>query len=98
MASTIGFSGDFPLDTSISTTAKLTLAASADASATEAILSNSKFPDGAIQLGRISLTTDSGKVKVNQASVDGASVSFDIAASAQRGHGVYLKFAGARTI
>src|SRR5579862_3660176 len=95
MAEPAGFSKDFPLDGGIFTTAKLTLSASTDANATEAILANGKFPDGDVTLGHISFTTDTGKVSLKPAAVDGASVSFDLTASAQSGLGVYGKSADA---
>jgi hypothetical protein len=86
-----GFSKDFPLDTGIFTTAKLTLGASTDANAAQAILTNDRFPDGNIALGHISFTADTGSVSLSPSTVGGASVSFDIAASAQSGVGVYGK-------
>jgi hypothetical protein len=95
MAAVAGFSKDFPLDTGIFTTAKITIAGSTDAHALEAIATDNKFPDGNIELGHISFTADSGKVSLNPASVDGASVSFDISASARSGMGVYGKSADA---
>ena len=95
MAASDSFSKDFPLDTGIFTTAKLTLGASTDANAAQAILANDKFPDGNIELGHISFTADTGKVSLKPATVGGASVSFDITASAQSGMGVYGKSADA---
>ena len=90
-----GFSKEFALDAGIFTAAKLTLSASTDANATQAILSNDKFPDGNIDLGHISFTADTGKVSLKTEMVDGASVSFQIVASAQSGMGVYSKSADA---
>lgn len=87
------FSKDFAIDKSIFTTAKLTLGASTDANVVQAIVANDKFPEGNIQLGHISFTADTGTVPVKPAMVGGASVSFDIAASAHSGAGVYGKFA-----
>jgi len=95
MTATGDFAKDFPLDASIFSTAKLTLGASTDANAAQAILTNDKFPDGNIELGHISLTADTGTVSLKPESVGGASVSFDIAASAQSGVGVYDKSADA---
>jgi hypothetical protein len=95
MAAVAGFSRDFPLDVGIFTTAKLTLGASTDANATQAILANGTFPDGNIELGHISFTADTGSVTLKPEAVAGASVSFDIAASAQSGVGVYGKSANA---
>jgi hypothetical protein len=95
MAAVAGFSRDFPLDVGIFTTAKLTLGASTDANATQAILANGTFPDGNIELGHISFTADTGSVTLKPEAVAGASVSFDIAASAQSGVGVYGKSADA---
>src|SRR6266700_2305616 len=89
------FSKDFPLDVGIFSTAKLTLGGSTDANAVEAIIANDKFPDGNIELGHISLTADTGKVSLKPESVGGASVSFEIKASAQSGVGVYAKAADA---
>ena len=82
-------SHSFTLDAGIFTTTNLTLAASTDANALEAVATNSKFPDGDITLGHISLAVDTGQVSLNPASVGGASVSFDLSASAQSGIGVY---------
>lgn len=95
MAISNGFSKDFPLDAGIFTTAKLTLGASTDANAAEAILANDKFPDGNIELGHISFTADTGKVSLKPGAVGGASISFEITASAQSGMGVYEKSADA---
>ena len=97
MAEPNSFSKDFPLDAGIFTSAKLTLGASTDANAARAILANDKFPDGNIELGHISFTADTGKVSLKPATVGGASVSFDITASAQSGMGVYGKSADAIT-
>jgi hypothetical protein len=97
MAEPDSFSKDFPLDAGIFTTAKLTLGASTDANAAQAILANDKFPDGNIELGHISFAADTGKVSLKPATVGGASVSFDITASAQSGMGVYGKSADALT-
>ncbi|HZC58438.1 MAG TPA: hypothetical protein VE154_00500, partial [Chthoniobacterales bacterium] len=92
----LNFSKDFPIDQGIFTSAKLTLGASTDANATEAILFNSKFPDGDIQVDHISVTEDTGNVSLKPSALPRAtSVSFDISASAQRGLGVYGKFADA---
>jgi hypothetical protein len=95
MAAPGGFSKDFPLDASIFSTANLTLSASTDANAIQAILADDKFPDGNIERGHISFTTDTGEASLKQETVGGASVSFDIAASAQSGLGVYGKSADA---
>jgi hypothetical protein len=95
MAGTVDFSKDFPLDVGIFKTAKLTLGASTDANAAEAILTNDKFPDGNIELGHISFSADSGQVSLNPGAVGGATVSFEIKASAQTGVGVYGKSADA---
>ena len=92
---TASFSKDFPLDKGIFTTAKVTLGASTDANAAQAILANDKFPPGNIELGHISFTADTGNVSLNPTAVGGASVSFDLAASAQSGVGVYGKSADA---
>lgn len=89
------FSKDFSLDAGIFTSTKLTLAGSTDANAALAIVNNTKFPDGNIELGHISLTADTGQVSLKPETVGGASVSFDIAASAQSGVGVYGKSADA---
>lgn len=89
------FSKDFPLDVSIFTKAKLSLSASTDANAAKAIFTNDKFPDGNIELGHISFTADTGQVSLDPKVVGGASVSFDISASAQSGVGVYAKSADA---
>ncbi len=88
-------SKDFPLNAGIFTTAKLTLGGSTDANAAQAILTDGKFPDGNIEVGHISFTADTGKVSLNPATVGGAAVSFDIAASAQSGVGLYAKAADA---
>jgi hypothetical protein len=90
-----GFSKDFSLDTGIFTTAKLSLGASTDANAIEAIVANGVFPNGDIQLGHISFSADTGKVSLKPEAVAGASVSFDLAASAQAGAGIYGKAADA---
>ena len=89
------FSKDFSLDAGIFTSTKLTLAGSTDANAAMAIVNNTKFPDGNIELGHISLTADTGQVSLKPETLGGASVSFDIAASAQSGVGVYGKSADA---
>jgi hypothetical protein len=83
------------LDGGIFTTAKLTLGASTDMNAAQAILANDKFPDMNIELGHISFTADTGKVSLKPTVVGGASVSFDITASMQSGAGVYGKPADA---
>src|SRR5271166_3764773 len=85
MAAPTAFSKDFPLDAGIFTTAKVTIAGSTDANVVEAILANDEFPDGNIQLGHISLTADTGKVSLKPAAAAGATVSFDLSASAQSG-------------
>ena len=95
MATPIDFSKDFSLDAGIFTSTKLSLAASTDANAALAIVNNTKFPDGDIEVGHISLQADTGQVSLNPAKVGGAAVSFDITASAQSGVGVYAKFADA---
>jgi len=95
MAAPTAFSKDFPLDAGIFTTAKVTIAGSTDANVVEAILANDEFPDGNIQLGHISLTADTGKVSLKPAAAAGATVSFDLSASAQSGMGVYGKSADA---
>jgi len=95
VATPINFSKDFSLDAGIFTSTKLSLAASTDANAALAIVNNTKFPDGNIEIGHISLTADTGKVSLKPETVGGASVSFDITASAQSGVGVYGKFADA---
>jgi hypothetical protein len=95
MATPGGFSQDFPLDVGIFSTAKLTLSGATDANAVAAVVADDKFPDGDIQLGHISFSADSGKVTLKPAAVGGASVSFDISASAQSGMGVYGKSADA---
>src|ERR1700741_2602894 len=95
MAPADGFSKDFSLDAGIFGPVKLTLSGSTDASAVEAIVLNNKFPDGDIELGHISFTADTGTVSVKPETVGGASVSFEIAASAQSGMGVYAKSADA---
>jgi hypothetical protein len=89
MPDPVSFSKDFPLDAGIFTSAKLTLGAATDANAVQAIVANDQFPDGNIALGHISFAADTGEVSLKQAAVGGASVSFDIAASAQSGMGVY---------
>lgn len=80
MATPINFSKDFSLDAGIFTSTKLSLAASTDANAALAIVNNTKFPDGNIEIGHISLTADTGKVSLKPETVGGASVSFDITA------------------
>ena len=95
MAPADGFSKDFSLDAGIFGPVKLTLSGSTDASAVEAIVLNNKFPDGDVELGHISFTADTGTVSVKPETVGGASVSFEIAASAQSGMGVYAKSADA---
>lgn len=85
------FSKDFTLDAGIFTSTKLTLAGSTDLNAAQAIVKNTAFPDGDIELGHISLTADTGKVSLKPETVGGASVSFEISASAQSGVGVYGK-------
>jgi hypothetical protein len=90
-----GFAKDFPIDEGIFTAAKVSLAGSTDGNAAAAILTNSKFPDGDIQIGHISVTADTGTVSLKPAAVGGASVSFDLTASAQSGIGVYGKSADA---
>jgi hypothetical protein len=83
------YSRDFPLDAGIFTTAKLALGASTEANATRAILANHPFPDGNVDLGRISLTASTGEVSLRPATAGGASVRFDIAASTGGGAGVF---------
>jgi hypothetical protein len=90
-----GFSKQFSLDAGIFTTATVTVSASTDANALEAILANQPFPDGDIQIGHISFSADTGNVTLNPASVGGASVGFDLSASAQSGAGVFGKSADA---
>jgi len=90
-----GFSKDFSLDAGIFGPVKITVAGSTDANAAQAILTNSKFPDGNIALGNISFTADTGSVSLKPDTVGGASVSFEIAASAESGMGVYDKSADA---
>jgi hypothetical protein len=97
MAAAPGFSKDFALDEGIFTTAKVTVGESTDANVLGAIVANRPFPDGDVQFGHISLTADTGQVSLNPASVGGASVSFDLSASAQSGAGVYGKSADAIT-
>jgi len=87
------FSKDFPLDVSIFSSAKLTLSGSTDANAAQAILADEKFPDGNIELGHISFSADTGKVSIKPSAVGGSDVSFEIAASAGSGMGVYSKAA-----
>lgn len=89
------FSKDFSLDAGIFTNTKLTLSGSTDGNAAQAILTNAKFPDGDIELGHISFTADTGQVSLKPETVLGASVSFEIAASAESGVGVYGKSADA---
>lgn len=96
MAANKTFSKDFPIDESIFTSAQVALGASTDANATEAILSNSRFPEGDIQVGHISLAADTGRVSLKPSVLpDGTSLSFDIASSTQSGLGVYTKFSDA---
>jgi hypothetical protein len=93
-----GFSKDFPIDVGIFTTAKVSLVdASTDADVKDAILAGTtdKFPDRDIQLGHIAVAADTGKVSLQPAAAGGATVSFDISASAQSGIGVYTKSADA---
>ena len=89
MAGSDSFSKDFPLDAGIFTSGKLTLSGSTDADAAKAILLNDKFPDGNIELGHIAFSADTGRVTLKPETVGGASVSFEITASAQSGVGVY---------
>jgi hypothetical protein len=89
------FSKDIPLDAGIFTTAKLIFSGSTDANAAQAILLDDKFPDGNIELGKISFTADTGNVSLKPEMVGGASVSFDISASVKSGMGVYGKSADA---
>ncbi|HLJ46707.1 MAG TPA: hypothetical protein VKU01_11900 [Bryobacteraceae bacterium] len=95
MAQPVGFSKDFSLNEGIFTSTKITLSASTNANALEAILAGDQFPDGDIEVGRIAFTADTGKVSLKPDIVGGASVSFDISASAQAGMGVYGKSADA---
>ena len=87
------FSHDFNLDAGIFTTTKLTLAGAGDQNALLAIVKNTAFPDGDLQVGSISLAADTGQVSLSAAS--GVSGSFDLKASAQAGAGVYGKAADA---
>ena len=89
------FSKDFALDAGIFKTTKLTVSGSTDTGALQSILANDKFPDGDIELGHISFSADTGKVSLLPEKIGGASMSFDIAASAQSGAGVYAKSADA---
>jgi len=85
-------SKDFPIDAGIFTTAKVSLSASTDAAAALAIVNHKPFPSGDIQLGHISVTADTGSVSLKPSAIPaGTSVTFDIAASAQSGIGVYDK-------
>ena len=86
----LSISQDFTLDAGIFSSTKLSLAASTDASALLAVAENRAFPDGDIVLGHISFTADTGEISVKPA-VSGASLSFEIAVSAQSGAGVYAK-------
>ena len=96
MAADKTLSKDFPIDASIFTSAQVTLGASTDTNAAEAILSNSKFPEGDIQVGHISLAADTGRVSLKPSALPAqTSLSFDIASSAQSGLGVYSKFSDA---
>src|ERR1041385_3307839 len=89
------FSKDFSLDAGLFSTTTITLAGSTDAQAMEAILADDKFPDQDIELGHISFSADTGKISLKPETVGGASVSFEIKASAQSGGGVYAKAADA---
>ena len=93
-----GFSRDFPIDAGIFTTAKVSLVdASTDADVRDAILAvtTDTFPDRDVQLGHIAVAADTGKVSVKPEMAKGASVSFDISASAHAGGGLYAKAADA---
>src|SRR5271155_128649 len=92
MAPPLNFSKDFPIDAGIFTTGKVTLGASTDANAVNAVVTNTAFPPGDIQVGHISVTADTGNVSLQQTALPaGTSVTFDISASAQSGVGVYGK-------
>ena len=87
---------DFPIDAGIFTAAKVSLGGSTDANADLAIANNQAFPAGDIQVGHISVTADTGSVSVQSSALpNGASVTFEISASAQSGIGVYGKSADA---
>ncbi|HEY3740568.1 MAG TPA: hypothetical protein VGL53_12025, partial [Bryobacteraceae bacterium] len=90
------FSKEFPIDAGIFNAASVTLGGSTDANADKAILANTAFPDGDIQIGHISVSADTGNVQVNSNVLPaGTSVSFEISGSAQAGLGVFGKFADA---
>jgi hypothetical protein len=88
----MAYSKDFPIDAGIFTTAKVSLGASTDANADQAIANNQPFPAGDIQVGHISITADTGSVSLKPAALPaGTSVTFDVSASASAGVGVYGK-------
>jgi hypothetical protein len=87
------FSKEFRLDGDIlapGSAAKLTISGSSDAGALAAILSDDKFPEGDIEIGRISFGADTGPgIFFRGDLVGGASLGFRASASVQSGLGVY---------
>ncbi|HEY3707476.1 MAG TPA: hypothetical protein VGL22_20610 [Terracidiphilus sp.] len=96
MTDPLSLSKEFSIDAGIFTAAKVTVGSSADANAIQAVLLNSRFPDGDIKVGNFSVKANTGEVSLQPSALPaGTSVSFDFSASAQSGMGVYDRFADA---